>query len=144
MLTEDDVVDAVRDYLEAHDYEVSSALRATQRGVDIVALKCVDPRFELHIEAKGAGSSRMGSARYGSEFNSGQVFDHIAKAVLKALMAASAPSASTERRAGIAIPRNRLHIRHVVPVEHSLRKAGIAVFWVNDDASVQVDADWDV
>lgn len=144
MLTEDDVVDAVKSDLEARGYEVTSALRSTERGVDIVALKLTTPPFELFIEAKGAGSARIGSARYGSEFNSGQVFDHVAKAILKALMAAAPAAASIERRAGIAVPQNRLHLRHIEPVEQSLRKAGIAVFWVSEDRSVRVDSDWDV
>lgn len=144
MLTEDQIVDAVAQYLGTRGYEISKALRSTERGVDIVAIKRAEPRFELHIEAKGAGSARKGSARYGSEFNSAQVFDHVAKAVLKALMVDDAAEGGVELRAGIAVPRNQLHLRHVGAVEHSLRRAGIAVFWVNDDRSVLVDSPWDV
>lgn len=142
MLTEDQVVDAVRAHLQRSGYTIVSWLRSTERGVDLVARKESDAPFELHIEAKGAGSSRVGSARYGVEFNSGQVFDHVAKAVLKALQAAGAPNAPVERRGGIALPRNRLHLRHVQPVEHALRRAGIAVFWVEQDGAVFVDSDW--
>lgn len=144
MLTEDQVVDAVRAYLEARGYEIRSALRSTERGVDLIAWQPTEPPFELHIEAKGAGSARVGSARYGSEFNSGQVFDHVAKAVLKALQAAGASDTSVERRGGIALPRNNLHVRHVRPVERALWKAEIAVFWVSQDATVHANAAWEV
>lgn len=142
MLTEDQVVDAVRAHLESSGYKILSSLRSTERGVDLVARSHSDPPFELHVEAKGAGSSRLGSARFGLEFNSGQVFDHIAKAVLKALQAANAPGAQIERRGGIALPDNRLHRRHIEPVAHALRRAGIAVFWVDDQGIVSVDSDW--
>jgi hypothetical protein len=113
------VVDAVRAYLESSGYMITSSLRSTERGVDLVARKDSDAPFELHIEAKGAGSSRIRSARYGLQFNSGQVFDHVAKAVLEALQAAGAPGALIKRRDGIALPKNRLHSRHVEPVEHA-------------------------
>lgn len=39
-------------------------------------------------------------ARFGKAFNSGQVLDHVAKAVLKALRVASSHGAKVDRRAG--------------------------------------------
>ncbi|SRR6266540_2926539 len=142
MLYEDDVVRAVAAYLREHGYAIRQALAATERGVDIVAVKTTEPAFELHVEAKGAGSSRSGSARFGFEFNSGQVFDHVAKAVLKALQAAA--FGATDRRGAIALPANRLHEYHVKPVAAALRSAGIAIFWVAEDGGVTLDAPWEL
>ena len=125
MITEDHVVDAVCQALIAHGYSIKQRATVVQHGYDIVAQK--DER-DLVIEAKGAGSSKVGTARFGKEFNSGQVFDHVAKAVLKALRVSS----SGDARAGIAFPDNTLHRREVGQVATALRRAGIGVFWVNE------------
>jgi len=97
VLTEDAVVDAVCRALERCGYTIETRATATQHGYDIVAS---NPRQTIIIEAKGAGSSKPGTARFGKTFSGGQVFDNVAKAVLKALRIA----ASGERRAGIALP----------------------------------------
>jgi Holliday junction resolvase-like predicted endonuclease len=133
ILTEDQVVDAVCRTLESDGYAIAQRALATQHGYDIVARK---NGVELIIEAKGAGSSKAGTARYGLEFSSNQVFDHVAKAVLKALRVAS----SGEARAGIALPDNANHRREVDQVAPALRRAGIAVFWVGDGGNVRIDA----
>ena len=133
VLTEDFVVDSVCRALSADGYTIVQQLLATERGFDIVAQR--DGK-ELVIEAKGAGSSKAGTARYGKEFNSNQVFDHVAKAVLKALRVVS----SDGLRAGIALPDNASHQREVVQVAPALRQAGVAVFWVSESGDVRVDA----
>lgn len=90
----------------------------------------------LVIEAKGAGSSKPGTARYGKAFNRGQVFDHVAKAILKALRVASVGNA----RAGVALPDNADHRREIDLVRPALHRAGIVVFWVADDRTATIDA----
>jgi hypothetical protein len=137
MLTEDRVVDAVCRKLVDHGYAIAQRASAVQHGFDIVAQK--DGR-DLVIEAKGAGSSKSGTARYGMEFNSGQVFDHVAKAVLKAMRIVSAGTA----RAGVALPDNQAHRREVEQVARALQAAEVAVFWVNDRDEVRVDAPWEI
>src|SRR3954451_12513329 len=121
MLTEDRVVDAVCRKLVDDGYAIAQRASAVQHGFDIVATK---EGRDLVIEAKGAGSSKSGTARYGMEFNSGQVFDHVAKAVLKAMRIVSADAA----RAGVALPDNQAHRREVDQVAPALQAAGIAVF----------------
>jgi len=69
MLTEDDVIDAVRDFLVHEGWTITRRATVSQPGTDLVAERNGET---LEIEAKGAGSSRVGSARYGEEFNSGQ------------------------------------------------------------------------
>jgi hypothetical protein len=135
VLTEDRVITAVCEELERRGYEIVRAAAATERGDDIVASRRNE---RLVIEAKGAGSSKAGTARYGKEFSSGQVFDHVAKAVLKALRVAAAGN----DRAGIALPDNETHRSEVERISPVLTEVGIAVFWVADEAAVSIDAPW--
>ena len=136
-LTEDRVVEAVCQKLVSDGYLILQQATATQHGHDIVARK---GRQDLIIEAKGAGSSKAGTARYGVEFNSNQVFDHVSKAVLKAMRVVS----GGRERAGIALPDNPRHRHEIDQVAPSLRRAGIAVFWVDERFEVRVDAPWDL
>jgi hypothetical protein len=131
-LTEDQVVDAVCRKLAEDGFTIVQRALATQHGVDIEAQK---DGVSLLIEAKGAGSSKAGTARYGQEFNSNQVYDHVAKAVLKAMRVVSAGNA----RAGIALPDNASHRREVDLVAAALQQAGITVFWVGNDGGVRID-----
>jgi Holliday junction resolvase-like predicted endonuclease len=131
-LTEDQVVDAVCQLLTQDGYSIVQQARSTQHGFDIVAQK---GNSVLIIEAKGAGSSKAGTARYGKEFSANQVFDHVAKAVLKALRVVSSGNART----GIALPDNAHHRYEIEQVARALRQAGIIVFWVDEDAVVRVE-----
>lgn len=135
MLTEDAVVDAVCRSLEAHGYRVVSRALATEHGHDIVVEKNGE---QLFVEAKGAGSSKPGTARYGREFTRNQVFDHVAKAVLKALRVISAG----DGRAGIALPDNANHRREIDQIRRALHAAGVAAFLVSDSGEVRVDSPW--
>lgn len=137
MLTEGQVVEATCRELRGRGYAIVSTASVTRHGHDIVAEK---EGRNLFIEAKGAGSSKQGTARYGSQFNSGQVFDHVAKAVLKALRVVS----SGTGRAGIALPDNEAHHREVDQVSSALNRSGIAVFWVQESLQVLIDSPWDV
>ena len=98
-LTEDEVIDAVIVFLEKAGWVIESRSHADERGVDIVAVRS---GRKLVIEAKGAGSSKSGTNRYSQEFSRGQVFDHIGKAVLKALRFVGHESTI----AGVAFPDN--------------------------------------
>ena len=144
MLYEDDVVNAVCLYLERYGYTIRQSLTARDRGHDIIAEKQTDPRWELYIEAKGEGSSKDSTARFGKAFNSGQVFDHVAKAVLKALRVGSLEGSEPKKRAGIALPKNALHLKEIEMVVPALRRAGIAVFLVDEAMHVTVDSPWEL
>lgn len=133
VLTEDDVIDAVRDFLFERGWELVSRATAIQRGEDLVMEAHAE---RLIIEAKGAGSSKLGTARYGNVFNKRQVFDHVGKAILKALRVAS----SGEAVAGVALPDNADHRHEIDLVRPALHRAGIIVFWVAEDRTTRVDA----
>lgn len=131
ILTEDHVVEAVSRYLTDHGFREVRRSLATEQGVDLIVTK---DGHELHIEAKGAGSSRSGSSRYGKHFNSGQVMDHVAKAVLKALEVVGAG----KHKAGIALPADRLHMSRVARIRPVLDRLQIAVFLVDASGNVVI------
>jgi hypothetical protein len=132
VLTEDEVVDAVCEWLRADGYVITQQLLATQRGFDIVARK---DGVDLVVEAKGAGSSKSHTARHGREFDSGQVFSHVAKAVLKALRVESQGTF----RGAIALPDNAAHRREIDQISTALTQVGITVFWVDEQRRVRVE-----
>lgn len=137
MLTEDDVVESVCAFLTSNGYEIVTRATAMQRGHDVVALK---DAVQVIVEAKGEGSSKSSTARFGQTFSKNQVFSHVAKAILKALRVVSAGDA----RAAVAFPDDPNHRAEVALVSQALRSAGIGVFWVTEGQSAVVDADWQV
>ena len=124
MLYEDDVVEAVAEFLRVHGYSVEQRAFATEPGIDLVARRSTAPR------------------RYGQPFNGNQAVSHVGRAVLTAMKAASSPQRDV--RGAIALPRNPLHERVIRPVLPALGKCAIAVFWVDSDRSVTVEGHWPV
>ena len=123
------VIDAVIDHLQKAGWTIESRSHADERGEDIVAVRSGQ---KLVVEAKGAGSSKSGTNRYGLPFSKGQVFDHVGKAVLKALRVVG-----RERTvAGIALPDNAYHRSEIGKVYEALNRLGVAVFWVTADKKV--------
>lgn len=98
MLLEDEVVDAVACLLTRRGWTITQMAHAHQHGNDLDA-----ERDGLLLSAKGAGSSKPGTNRYGSSFTGGQVRSHIAVALLRAMAWVS----TGDRRAAIALPDNR-------------------------------------
>lgn len=132
VLTEDQIINAVRGFLERDGWSVQSQASASEHGDDLVATR---NGVRLVTEAKGAGSSKPGTIRYGKEFSGKQVFDHVAKAILKALRVVS----GVGTRAAIALPDNDHHRKEVEGVSPALKKLGVGVFWVSSDRKVRFD-----
>lgn len=129
MLTEDDVVLAVCDSLATTGWRIVSRAFATERGDDIVAER--QGRL-LRVEAKGGGSSKEGTRRFGKEFTLGQCQINVGMAVLRALKVASA---GTED-AAVAFPDTSNYRRVVEPVLPALAAASVSVFLVSPDRQV--------
>lgn len=108
VLTEDQVVNAVRGHLEAAGWVIESYAHAHQRGDDIVA---VQHGRRLRIEAEGGGSSKPGTNRYGQAFTLGQCDISASKATFRALGAVSDGD-----EAGIAFPDTANYRRVLGPV----------------------------
>lgn len=135
-LTEDQVIDAVSEYLASRSWRVITRATVLQRGDDLVLERNGE---RLIIEAKGAGSSKIRTARYGKTFNKGQVFDHVAKAVLKALRVVTVG----EARAGVALPGDAAHRGEIAKIRSALERLDIVVFWVDEKRTVTVESPWE-
>jgi hypothetical protein len=135
MLTEDDVVLAVRAHLEARGWTIVSQALAVQRGDDLVAVRDGE---RIEIEAKGEGSSKPSSSRFGNVFSSSQVNDHVGRALLRALKVVSLGKA----KAAVAFPDNADHRKEVNAVRKALDQLGLAVFLVGADKKVSAAPDW--
>ena len=144
MLLESDVVDAVCALLESKGYHVQQRLKTTQQGADILAVKGMNLGRELYIEAKGETSSRKGSERYGRPFNSSQIGVHVAQAFYKAAEVLSGTREGVQVRAGIALPDTDRHRARIEKIEPVLNRLGVAVFWVQEGADMEVDSIWEL
>lgn len=132
-LYEDDVVQAVIDYLASDGWTIDSFALSHQHGDDIVASRGAQ---QLIIEAKGDGSSKSTTARFGKPFTRNQVKTHVSVAVVRAMRVASAGSAI----AAVALPASEFHRIEVGRIAPALHSIGIWVFWVSLNHSVEIQA----
>lgn len=134
MLTENDIVDAVQRQLEAKGFKVTQALSTDERGVDLVA-EHPGSASPVLVEAKGATSSKPGSARFGKEFSTSQVRDHVANAMFKAAkLLTDAPHA----RVVVALPDSERHLRQVEEARAGFARLGVEVWFVSEAREVRV------
>ncbi len=129
ILTEDEVVDAVIDYLTQDGWEILGVAHAHEHGDDITAER---DGVRLIVEAKGAGSSKVGTKRFGLVFNRGQVRTHVAVAILRMLGVTSTGTA----RAAVALPDNQHHRDVFGKAARSILAAGVGAFWVDAEGHV--------
>lgn len=130
MLYEDHVVDAVCAHLALDGWTIESFAHAHQRGDDIVATR--GPQT-LRVEAKGGGSSKEGTKRFGEHFTLGQCDISASKATFRALRVVSAGDI-----AAVAFPDTGNYRRVLGPVLPALAVQGITVYLVKEDRSVCV------
>ena len=130
-LYEDDVVRAVINYLASDGWTIDSFALSHQHGDDIVASRGAQ---HLVIEAKGDGSSKNTSSRFGKPFTRNQVKTHVAVAVVRAMRVSSQGFAF----AAVALPASEFHRVEVGRIAVALQLIGIWVFWVAPDHSVEV------
>lgn len=127
--SENDVVNAVARYLARAGWVPQSTAFVTEHGHDLVLKRGAEV---LMIEAKGAGSSKGHTSRFGLAFDSRQVGDHVAKAAARCLEVWS----TGEARPGMALPDNAAHRSRVEKMMAALDRLGVVVFWVADDGTV--------
>jgi len=137
MLTEEDVITAVCDYLSRRGYAIDQQCRTTQHGIDIIATQA-SSGVTIRIEAKGETSNRAGSRRFGKGFNRGQSRIHVAAALYAAIATNDAYLAPNDR-VGIALPSTNHHREFISRIGMTLKTLGIAVFWVGPDRQVEVE-----
>jgi hypothetical protein len=137
--TENDIVEAVCRHLITSGWRVAARATTRERGPDIVA----EGRdgIRLIVEAKGATSARLGSARFGRPFDSAQARVHIAEAFFTAAAASVVGSGETQRGA-LALPDDPLHRRLLAPANAACKRLDLGVFWVASLSAVQLEARW--
>lgn len=131
VLVEGFVVEATCAELTRRGWVATPVPTTASRGVDIVA---THGTVELWVEAKGAGSSRQGSSRYGKSFTASQVDTCVSKAALKALEAVTAGVA-----AAVAFPDNPDFRVKVQRSGAALRQLNVAIFWVAETGEVIIE-----
>lgn len=134
MLTENDVVQAVVQYLAGKGYWIERALTTWERGVDLVALHSETQR-PLLVEAKGSTSSKPGTKRHGKAFSPNQVKTHVSVALYYAVMLQQKHAAEGAAIA-IALPDDERHRDCVAAIRSALEALGISVFLVSGNGQV--------
>jgi len=135
MLYEDDVVEAVCEYLKQSGYRIVSHCTSKQRGIDIVA-EHVSSNSLLRVEAKGETSKDSTRKRFGKPFDNAQVHSHVAGA----FFAAAAMLDGTGARVALAFPDTPLHRRHVSRIGEAIRRLEIAVFWIDANRGITIES----
>lgn len=130
--SEDEVVHAVCSHLRTSGWGIQSFALAHQHGDDIVATRGAE---RLIVEAKGAGSSKNWSKRFGQPFTRSQVRTHVSVAVHRAMSVWSTGAAQP----ALAFPDDLHHHAMADPIHRVLMQLDIWVFWVGKDGSVTVD-----
>jgi hypothetical protein len=129
MLTENDVVNHVEDYLIANGYKILKKATTNQKGIDIIAVKS---NRQLYVEAKGATSSKSTSKRFGKPFSNSQVSTHIAMGVLYAML-----NRNAEIDFAFALPNNDDHTKMIERIAPSLKILGVKVYFVSNNGEVK-------
>lgn len=123
------MIDGLCGHLERQGYSIDQRLHTTQQGVDIIATNRSNG-CRLLVEAKGATSSREGSARYGMGFTGSQVFDRVAKGVFTTLKLRAQYPDRQHTEVALAVPDLPGFRRQLEAVKRELSAAGLRVFLV--------------
>jgi len=129
MLTENQIVKKVTEFLKRKGYKIKQSLNTTQKGIDIIAQNNSE---EIYIEAKGETSSLKNSKRYGEPFNKNQVKIHISAALLATIKVISKKPSGDKTKTGIALPDNNEHRSIIHEIKPILKKLDIQIFWVDN------------
>ena len=132
MLTENDVITAVCNYLKCNNYSITKSSTTKEKGIDIDALSPNGER--LCIEAKGGTSARPTSSRYNLGFNDTQAFDHVAKATYTALKTREKYDCDV----ALAFPSDKNHKKYADLIKNTLKNLDITVYWVDENKNVTV------
>lgn len=133
MLSENDIVNALSDYLKRNGYKVHQALNTLEKGIDIIA---ENAKEVLHIEAKGETSSVESSARYGKAFNSTQIKSHVSRAILASLLVLHKKPAGQKTKVGIALPDTIGHRDLIMCIYKPLQTLGLRIYFVSSNNDI--------
>ena len=132
-MTEDETVILLMDYLKKSGYTIKSHCLGHNRGYDILAE--IDKK-ELIIEVKEAKANNNSQIKKRDFFDSGQIKDHLGKAIVKSI---ETQIDYPKARVGIAHPNDsyiKKIIGHITP---KLKNIKISHMWVSENGVVKFD-----
>ena len=132
-LTEDETVLLLIDYLEANGYVIEDYCLGHKRGIDIVSSK---NNKKFLVEVKGAKANDNSPIKKRKFFDSGQLKDHLGKAIVKSL---ETQKVYNDADVGIAHPDDEYIRKTIGSVTPELKKLGISHLWVNKNGKVEFD-----
>lgn len=128
MLTENDIIEILTNFLKEKKYNILQSLNTNQHGVDVIV---ENENETLYIEAKGETSSKETSNRYGKPFNANQVKSHISVALLATMKVISNMPSGSKTKVGIALPDNEDQRKVICKILPALKKLDIRIYWVS-------------
>lgn len=135
MLTENEIVQTLAEYLRQNGYRIDNQLTTLEQGVDLEATHTATGR-RLLIEAKGGTSSKETTARFGKPFSQNQAKSHVSVAFYCAakMLQKYAPEAAL---VALAFPDDRNHRGFVEAIGAALNKLEVAVYFVDQNRHVR-------
>lgn len=135
-LTEDEVVLILIKYLESLGWQIDDYCLGHSRGYDIVASK---DEKRLYVEAKGAKANNDSPIKKRPYFNSGQIKDHLGKAIVKSI---ETKIKFPESIVAIAQPDNEYLKSVCRETAEYLSRIEIYCFWVNSEGKVSTNIEF--
>ena len=126
-LTEDEVVGLLMSWLKSSGWSIIDFCLGHTRGIDIIATK---NKKTLYIEAQGAKASSNSPIKRRKKFDSGQIKDHLGKAIVKSI---ETKNKFPNSIVAIAHPLDDDLIKICDPILDELKKIQVFKFWVNKD-----------
>lgn len=132
-LTEDETVLLLISYLKVNGYDIEDYCLGHQRGIDIVSSK---NNKKFLIEVKGARANDDSPIKKRKFFDSGQIKDHLGKAIVKSL---ETLKKFKDADIGIAHPDDEYIKKTIGKITPELKKIGIYHLWVSEGGKVEFD-----
>lgn len=133
MLTENEIIDALANYLQKKGYNIQNSCTTTERGIDLIAENNGEV---LYIEAKGETSSKESTKRFGLTFTSNQIKSHVSRAILASMLVLQDKPAGPKTKVGIALPDNPGHRNLILKIINPLKSLSIKIFLVSADNKI--------
>lgn len=127
-MDENAVVESVCQRFEAAGSKVLERRTTKEQGIDVVAHNPSNGHY-FYVEAKGGTSSRVGSPRFGLEFNQSQVFDRVAKGVFTCVELRARYPDFVKQHIILAVPDGPSFHSYLDPVQEQLRRTGVVVWF---------------
>ncbi len=133
MLTENDVIETLANYLVKNNYIIKKSCTTTQRGIDLIAER---DNEVLYIEAKGETSSKESTNRFGLSFNNNQIKSHVSRAILSSMLILQEKPDGLKTKVAIALPDNLGHRELILKILHPLKSLSIKIFLISEKGQV--------